>query len=152
MIPFMVNAVIDAKPTGQELQMLRFIAGSTRPLTKDPKTTPLGQFDTLQKIWKKYSNKWVSLWICCMDGFCDITPKTPLQQAIELIEAHGGAAGIVGVAIVSRQFVFLKKPLKAGKGVDKILDWSGNVAADRVLAILEPMADEKRRLKEGKTK
>jgi hypothetical protein len=148
----MVNAVIDTKPTAQELHMLKFIAGCTRPLTKDPKTTPLGQFDTLQKIWKKYPGKWVSLWICCMDRFCDITPKMPSQQAEELIEAHGGAAGIVGVAIVSRQFVFLKKPLRAGKEIERLLDWSGNVAADRVLALLEPMADEKRRLREAKSK
>lgn len=128
--------------------MVRFMAASAKPLTKDANLTPLGAFDTLQRIYRKYDDKWIAVWIVCMDGFCDVTPRTPLQKAIELIEAHKGFAGIVGVAIIARQFQFLKKPLKSGKKIHELLDWSGNIAADKLLAKLEPIAAESKKLRE----
>jgi hypothetical protein len=130
--------------------MVRFMAASAKPLTKDANLTPLGAFDTLQRIHRKYADKWLAgcPWIVCMDGFCDITPKTPLQQAIELIEEHKGFAGIVGVAIITGQFQFLKKPLKSGKKIHELLDWSGNIAADKLLKKLEPIAAASKKMRE----
>ena len=128
--------------------MLRFIASAARPLKNDPALTPLGAFDILQRIHRKYEGYWISIWLVCMDGFGDIVPTTPLQNAIELIEKHGGFAGIVGCAIVARQFTFLKKPLKKGKKVEEILDANGDIAADILLKRLEPAAFEKRKLRE----
>jgi hypothetical protein len=134
------NPITDTRANGPEKSLLRFIASSARPLKKDAALTPLGAFDILQRVHRKYQTLWWSIWIVCMDGYSDITPSMPIQHAIKTIEAHGGAAGIVGLTVIARTFTFLKKPLKAGNEVRGLLDWSGNKAADRFLEITERMA------------
>lgn len=128
--------------------MLRFIASSARELKTDSNMTPLRAFDTLQRVHKKYKEKWISVWIVCADGYRAVTPGMPVGTAIGRIDAHGGAVGIVGVCVIARQFTFLKKPLLRGKKALEILDRSGNEAADLLLEVLEPTAIEKRLLRE----
>jgi hypothetical protein len=67
---------------------------------------------------------------------------------VDAIEKHGGAAGIVGLAVVAGTFRFLKKPLRAGAKVHGLLDRSGNAAADRFLKLMEPIAAEGKFLRE----
>jgi hypothetical protein len=134
--------------SGAERSLLKFIASSARPLKKDAAPTALAAFDTLQRTYKKYKDHWWILWIVCMDGYADITPAMPIQKAVEQIQAHGGAAGIVGLTVITRTFTFLKKPLKAGAKIHDLLDRSGNAAADRLLRLLEPVAAEAKFLRE----
>ncbi len=100
----------------------------------------MGAFDTLQKIYRKWPDRWVSIWIVCEDEYADVTPSTPVQIALKRIEDHGGAVGIVGLTILGRTFTFLKKPLRAGKDAVKLLDKCGDKAADRFLTIAEAFA------------
>ena len=134
--------LLDKHPDTKDFSLLRFMTSAARPLKRDAKLTPLGAFDMLQKIHRKYQKQWWAIWIVCADGWADVTPKTPLNSAIHQIEQHGGAVGIVGLAVIARKFTFLKKPLrmedpaKPGK-VSELLDVSGNAAADRFLEITE---------------
>jgi hypothetical protein len=131
-----------------EKSLLRFMASSARPLKKDPGMSALGAFDTLRKVRDTYQAQWLIVWIVCTDGYADITMNTPLQDAVDRIEAHGGAAGIVGLAVIAGSFRFLKKPLKVGTKIHKVLDQSGDAAADRFLKIMEPIAAEAKFLRE----
>jgi hypothetical protein len=132
-----MNAMLDPRPDKKDRAFLGFIASASRPLKHDAKLTALGAFDTLQRIYRKYEDKWWAIWIVCADGWPEVTPKTPLNSAIHQIEQHRGAVGIVGLAVVARTFTFLKKPLKPGREVSELLDASGNAAADRFLEITE---------------
>ncbi|SRR6266498_989013 len=123
--------------TASDTGFARFLAVSARELANDPKVTPLGAFDQLQRIHRKYSDRWLAIWLVCMDKYADITPNMPLNDVIHRIEAHGGPAGILGIAVINRQFSFLKKPLRSGSKVSKLLDECGNVAAERFLKIAE---------------
>jgi hypothetical protein len=109
-------------------RFIRFMASSSRPLTRDPKTTALGAFDQLLKINKRFSGDWMAIWIVCVDGFADVQPSTPLNEAIHLIEKHGGAAGIVGIAMIAHKLNFMKKPLRTDKNTRKLLDEAVNQA------------------------
>ena len=130
-------SLLDPHPSPADYSLLRFMTSAARPLKRDAKLTPLGAFDTLQKIHKKYEKSWWSIWIVCANGYSGVTPATPLNDAIHQIEQNGGAVGIVGLAVIARKFTFLKKPLKVGAKVAQILDASGNKAADRFLEITE---------------
>jgi hypothetical protein len=143
------NPITDARPDQAEKSMLRFMAANARRLKKDITLTPLGAFDTLQRIHKRWEDRWIFIRIVCWDGFIEIAPETPVQQALTLMEEHGGAAGILGLTIIARVFTFLKKPLKAGSGANERLDRAGNIAADMFLKIIEPIAFEKRKLREA---
>jgi hypothetical protein len=126
--------------TDVDQHFARFLAASARELKRDPKLSPMGAFDTLQRINRKYEDRWLVIWIVCSDGFADVTPSTPLQAAIDRIEQHGGAAGIIGVTILGRSVAFLKKQLRPGKDVMQLLDACGNAAADRFLEIAGSLA------------
>jgi hypothetical protein len=133
------NTIIDTKVTPQDKSLLTFMASSSRELTIDANISPLAAFDILQKTKKRFATQWWMIWIVCMDGFADITPTLPLQEAVDKIEKHGGAAGLVGLAVVAGTFRFLKKPLQKGKKVQALLEKSGNAAADRFLELTEKM-------------
>jgi hypothetical protein len=140
-----MNALLDKHPDPADTSLVRYMASASRPLKRDPGLTPLGAFDTLQKIHRKYARQWWSIWIVCADGWANVTPNTRLNDAIHQIEEHGGAVGIVGLAVIARTFTFLKKPLKRDEEVigdltvRQILDKSGNAAADRLLAIRDAL-------------
>jgi len=108
---------------------------SARPLTRDVEVSAYSALDTLHRIGKRWD--WVSLWILCADNYANVTLNTPVQEAVTEIEKHGGAIGIVGLAIVRRSFQFLKKPLRKGADINKKLDASGNMAADRFLKLVD---------------
>jgi len=143
------NPITDIQPSADETSFLRFIASSARPLKRDPDMTAMSALDTLHRVYRKYQKYWFGvIWIVCMDGYADITPNTPIEEAIRRIEAHKGAAGIVGMALIARTFTFLKKPLRKGKEAQKRLEESGNAAADRFLKLMEPIAAEAKFLRE----
>lgn len=132
----------------QDKKLLMFMASASRPLKNEPNLSALGAFDMLRKVHAAYAKQWWIVWIVCVDGYADITTNTPLQDAVDRIEAHGGAAGIVGLAVIAGTFRFLKKPLKVGPEIHKVLEASGNAAADRFLKLVEPMVAEAKFLNE----
>jgi hypothetical protein len=125
----MMTPIFNEEPSKEDKSFIRFMASASRPLTRDPQTTALSAFDQLLKINKRFSGDWMAIWIVCADGFADVGPNTPLNEAIQLIEKHGGAAGIVGIAMVAQRLNFLKKPLRADKNTRKLLDYAVNQAA-----------------------
>ena len=142
------NPITDTEVTARDKSLLTFMASSSRKLKIDTDVTALSAFDMLQRANRRFSGQWLVVWIVCVDGFADIMPTRPLQEAVDLIEKHGGAAGIVGLAIVAGTFRFLKKPLRKGATVHKVLDASGNAAADRFLKLVEPLVAEGKLLRE----
>jgi hypothetical protein len=142
------NPITDNTLNAADKSLLTFMASASRPLKVDAAVSPLAAFDTLQTVYKRFQKQWLIVWIVCMDGFADITPTKSIQDAVDAIEQHGGAAGIVGLAVIAGSFRFLKKPLRAGAKVHGLLDRSGNAAADRFLKLLEPIAAEAKFLRE----
>jgi hypothetical protein len=143
------NPITERTSSGQERSLLRFVASAARPVKKGtPAPTALEAFKTLKEVHRRYAKQWWVIWIVCMDGYADITLASSEEKAVHDIEAHGGAAGIVGLANIARSFTFLKKPLRADKRVGALLDRSGNAAADRFLKLLEPMLAEAKFLRE----
>lgn len=141
-----MNALLDRHPDPADTSLLKFMASAARPLKRDVNVTPLGAVDIMQKIQRKYARHWWALWIVTAKG-TQVLSTVALNDAIHRIEEGGGAVGIVGIAVIARTFTFLKKPLKVGKEVSKILDKSGDAAADRFLEITEAFVKAS---KEGK--
>jgi hypothetical protein len=125
----MMTPIFNSEPSKKDKSFIRFMASASRPLTRDPQTTALSAFDQLLKINKRFAGDWMAIWIVCADGFADVQPHTPLNEAVHLIEKHGGAAGIVGIAMVAQRLNFLKKPLRADKNTRKLLDYAVNQAS-----------------------
>jgi len=111
------------------LGQVRFVASASRPLVREKHTTALGALDTLQKISERWD--WLWLAIVCADGE-EIAVGSPFADAVAFIAKHGGAVGIVGAALIDRQFRFLKKPLKRGVKVGPLLERSAKAAEERV--------------------
>lgn len=126
-----------AGQTDEERSVVAMIAAAGRPLTKDMDITELGAIDLLHR--QAARAKWLSIVLVCNDDTW-IMPSVPVDDAIQRIRKHGGAIGLVGVTIVNRRFQILKRPLKMGAEVNAKLDKAGDVAADRLLEVLENFA------------
>lgn len=109
-----------------ELSQLRFIASAPRPLVREKDATALSALDAKQKIAKRKGWNWEYLAIVCKTGDPVVTNDT--SEAIAAIEANGGPVGLVGVAVIDRQFHYLKKPLAKGAHVKARLEAAAKAA------------------------
>jgi len=113
----------------RELGQLRFIASASRPLVREKSATALLALDALQGIAKRWDWLWLAL--VCTDG-TEITAQMEISDAIATINSHGGVAGIIGAALIDRQFRFLRKPLVRGPRVKSLLEASAKAEEKRL--------------------
>ena len=106
------------------LGQLRFIASAPRPLVREKDATAFSALDAKQKIAKRWN--WEYLAIVCKIG--DPILTNDASEAIAAIETNGGPVGLVGVAVIDRQFHYLKKPLAKGAHVKARLEAAAKAA------------------------
>ena len=68
-------------------------------------------------------------------------PSMPSNEAEQYIPAHGGAIGLVGVALVNKRLQILKRPFVTGKSASSKLNRAGDKAADSLIRGLEKAAE-----------